>query len=256
MHDENQRRLLGTFIRAHRERLTPAKPGSRRRTPGLRREELADAAGLGVTWITWLEQGREVRASAGALSRLAEALQLSAAERASLFDLAGKKDPQAGSEQVDDLSPALLALPELVSAPAYLLDHTWTARAWNAAAADLFVGWLDQDAEDRNLLRYVFLSPAARVLIADWETRAERLAAEFRADFHRRPGDDDMKALVGDLCSESGMFAQCWGRQDVLGREGGERQFNHPVRGERKFLQTTLLVALQLEIKLVCLTPY
>ena len=256
MNDEEQRRLLGTFIRAHRERLTPARPGGRRRTPGLRREELADAAGLGVTWVTWLEQGREVRASAGALARLAEALQLSAAERASLFDLAGKKDPQAGGEQVDDLSPALLALPGLMSAPAYLLDHTWTARAWNAAAAGLFVGWLDETAQDRNLLRYVFLSPAARLLIADWQARAERLAAEFRADFHRRPGDADMKALVDDLCRESGLFAQCWDRQDVLGREGGERQFNHPAQGELRFLQTTLLVALQLEIKLVCLAPY
>jgi transcriptional regulator with XRE-family HTH domain len=255
MNDEEQRRLLGTFIRAHRERLTPARPG-RRRTPGLRREELADAAGLGVTWITWLEQGREVRASAGALARLAEALQLSAAERASLFDLAGKKDPRAGGEQVDDLSPALLALPGLVSAPAYLLDHTWTARAWNAAAADLFIGWLDEAAQDRNLLRYVFLSPAARLLIADWQPRAERLAAEFRADFHRRPGDATMKALVDDLCRESGLFAQCWDRQDVLGREGGERQFNHPAQGELTFVQTTLLVALQLEIKLVCLAPY
>jgi hypothetical protein len=190
-----------------------------------------------------------------ALTRLAEALQLSAAERASLFDLAGKKDPRAGSEQAGGLSPALLALPGLMSTPAYLLDHAWTARAWNAPAADLFAGWLDDDAGDRNLLRYVFLSPAARTLIADWETRAQRLAAEFRADFHRQPGDPDMTALVDQLRSESGMFAQCWDRQDVLHREGGERQFRHPVRGELKFIQTTLLVALQREIKLVCLAP-
>jgi transcriptional regulator with XRE-family HTH domain len=255
MNDAAQRQMLGAFIRAHRERLTPAKAGGRRRTPGLRREELADAAGLGVTWITWLEQGREVRASVAALTRLAEALQLSAAERASLFDLAGKKDPRAGSEQAGGLSPALLALPGLMSTPAYLLDHAWTARAWNPPAADLFAGWLDDDAGDRNLLRYVFLSPAARTLIADWETRAQRLAAEFRADFHRQPGDPDMTALVDQLRSESGMFAQCWDRQDVLHREGGERQFRHPVRGELKFIQTTLLVALQREIKLVCLAP-
>jgi transcriptional regulator with XRE-family HTH domain len=253
MTDTHQRQMLGAFIRAHRARLTPARPGIRRRTPGLRREELADAAGLGVTWITWLEQGRDVQPSVAALSRLADALQLSAAERASLFDLAGKKDPRAMPDHVDALSPALLALPGLLSAPAYLLDHTWTARAWNDAAATLFVGWLDADAADRNLLRYVFLHPAARELIVDWDTRARRLAAEFRADFHRRPADGDMQALVEQLCRDSALFAQCWDKQDVLHREGGERRFRHPVRGELGFVQTTLLVALQMEIKLVCL---
>jgi transcriptional regulator with XRE-family HTH domain len=253
MTDAHPRQMLGAFIRAHRARLTPAKPGGRRRTPGLRREELADAAGLGVTWITWLEQGRDVQPSVAALSRLADALQLSAAERASLFDLAGKKDPSAAFEHVDALSPALLALPGLMSTPAYLLDHTWTARAWNDAAAALFAGWLDADGADRNLLRYVFLHPAARDLIVGWETRARRLAAEFRADFHRRPADPDMHALVEQLCRDSPLFAQCWDKQDVLHREGGERRFRHPVRGELGFVQTTLLVAQQMEIKLVCL---
>jgi transcriptional regulator with XRE-family HTH domain len=254
MHDAHRRQLLGAFIRAHRARLTPARPGGRRRTPGLRREELADAAGLGVTWITWLEQGRDVQASAAALGRLADALQLSVAERASLFDLAGRKDPRA-ADHTDGLAPALLALPALVSAPAYLLDHAWTARAWNEAAAALFVGWLDGGAGDRNLLRYVFLHPVARDLIVGWEARARRLAAEFRADFHRRPADAAMQALVDGLRRDSALFAQCWDQQDVLHREGGERRFRHPVHGELGFVQTTLLVAAQLEIKLVCLAP-
>lgn len=255
MHDAHRRQLLGAFIRAHRARLTPARPGGRRRTPGLRREELADAAGLGVTWITWLEQGRDVQASAAALGRLADALQLSAAERASLFDLADRKDPRAAADQTDGLAPALLALPALVSAPAYLLDHAWTARAWNAAAAALFTGWLDDDTSDRNLLRYVFLRPAARDLIVGWEARARRLAAEFRADFHRRPADAVMQALVDGLRRDSDLFARCWEQQDVLHREGGARRFRHPVHGELGFVQTTLLVAAQLEIKLVCLAP-
>lgn len=255
MNEADQRQMLGAFIRAHRERLSPPKTGGRRRTPGLRREELADAAGLGVTWITWLEQGREVKASVTALSRLAEALQLSAAERASLFDLAGEKDPKLKNENVDDLLPSLVELPGLMSAPAYLLDHTWTAMAWNQAAADLFVGWLDEVSEDRSLLRYVFLSPIARKIIADWEIRAQRLVAEFRADFNRRPGDAAMKSLVERLCRDSELFVFYWRKHDVLHREGGERQFNHPVLGELKFKQTTLLVALQQDIKLVCLAP-
>jgi hypothetical protein len=97
------------------------------------------------------------------------------------------------------------------------------------------------------------MHPAARALIVDWDTRARRLAAEFRADFHRRPADADMQALVEQLCRDSVLFAQCWDKQDVLHREGGERRFRHPVRGELGFVQTTLLVALQMEIKLVCL---
>jgi transcriptional regulator with XRE-family HTH domain len=255
MNDDERRAMLGAFLRAHRERLAPPRNGGRRRTPGLRREELADAAGLSITWITWLEQGREVKASVGALCRLAEALQLSGAERASMFDLAGEKDPNAGDEPADDLLPSLTRLPSLMTVPAYLLDHAWTARAWNAQAADLFTGWLDAGAQDRNLLRYVFLHPAARTLIADWEDRARRLVAEFRADFHRHPGDAALKALVDGLCADSALFADCWRRQDVLHREGGERRFVHPEQGRLAFAQTTLLVAAQRDVKLVCLSP-
>lgn len=252
----DSRRILGAFIRAHRERLPPpVKAAGRRRTPGLRREELADASGVGVTWITWLEQGREVAASAAALARLAEALQLTSAERASLFDLAGRRDPVAPAEPQTDLLADLLTLPLLITAPAYLLDHTWTARAWNVAAARLFGGWLDDESEERNLLKFVFLSPCAQTLIADWPERSRRLVAEFRADYSRRPNDVAMLELIEDLSTNSQAFSQYWNDQAVLHREGGERRFNHPVNGAQRFLQTTLLVASQQECKLVCLAP-
>jgi transcriptional regulator with XRE-family HTH domain len=256
MTDSDPRRILGNFIRAHRERLSPpAKAAGRRRTPGWRREELADASGVGVTWITWLEQGRDVAASAAALSRLAEALQLTPAERASLFDLAGKRDPVAPAEPQADILPDLLTLPSLISAPAYLLDHTWTARAWNDAAARLFTGWLDRETSDRNLLKFVFLTPVAQTLIADWPERSRRLAAEFRADYSRRPNDAAMQELIDTLSAHSALFRQYWKDQAVLHREGGERRFNHPLDGVQRFQQTTLLVASQLECKLVCLAP-
>jgi transcriptional regulator with XRE-family HTH domain len=255
MNDAERRQMLGAFIRAHREHLVPPKHGGRRRTPGLRREELADAAGLSVTWITWLEQGRDVGASSGALARLAAALQLTGAARASLFDLADRTDPDAPQDGADDLLPALAALPSLMTVPAYLLDHTWTARAWNGQAAALFTGWLDADAGERNLLRFVFLHPGAQTLIADWEHRARRLVAEFRSDFHRQPGDAAMNALVDGLRAESALFDSHWQRQDVLHREGGERCFVDPARGQSTFVQTTLMVAAQRGIKLVCLQP-
>jgi transcriptional regulator with XRE-family HTH domain len=248
-------RLLGAFLRAHRERMPPpAGAATRRRTPGMRREELAEAAGISVTWVTWLEQGREVSASTAALSRIAEALRLTPAERASLFDLAGKRDPSAPAPAWPDLPAELLALPAQFSGPAYLLDGVWTARAWNEAAGELFTGWLDAASPERNLLAFVFLSPLAPRLIGDWAERAKRLAAEFRADFNRRPNDPAMGALVDRLSGESVLFASLWRDQDVLGREGGERKFSHPLRGELHFRQTTLLIASRPEIKLVCLT--
>jgi transcriptional regulator with XRE-family HTH domain len=256
MAEPNPRVLLGAFIRAHRERMpVPAKAAGRRRTPGWRREELADAAGVGVTWITWLEQGRDVSASPQALARLAGALHLNAAERASLFDLAGRRDPVEPAEPLSTLPPAVLALPSLVQVPAYVLDHLWTARAWNEPAARLFVGWLDDPHTEKNLLRYVFLVPRARTLIADWAERAERLVAEFRSDFSRRPRDAAMGALVDALMAQSPAFAGMWRQQTVLAREGGERAFLVPPKGLLRYEQSTLIVAAHPEVKLVCLAP-
>jgi transcriptional regulator with XRE-family HTH domain len=255
MNQPDPRRLLGAFIRAHRERLPPPAKGiGRRRTPGLRREELADAAGVSATWITWLEQGREVAASAAALARLADALRLTSAERASMFDLAQRRDPAPARSQ-PDVSADLLALPSLVTVPAYLLDRTWTVRAWNAPAARLFGGWLDDEHADRNLMRFVFLSPQAQALIAHWPERCQRLAAEFRADYSRSPNDAAFIALIEELSTGSEVFARCWKEQAVLHREGGERVFHHPSEGVLRFVQTTLLVAAQQECKLVCLAP-
>lgn len=252
---DSRRAVLGAFIRAHWERLpSPAQSRGRRRTPGWRREELADAAGIGVTWLTWLEQGRDVNASPAALARLAKTLQLNAAERASLFDLAERRDPDPSPELASTLPSALLDLPAQIAVPAYLLDAHWTARAWNAAAATLFVGWLDAQTIDRNLLRYMFMSDRAPRLIQDWPERAQRLVAEFRADFHRRPGDGAMQALVEALLAASPVFATHWNAQDVRYREGGERAFQHPERGALRYHQTTLLVPTHPGLKLVCLS--
>lgn len=254
MTESDPRRILGAFIRAHRESL-PSSTVGRRRTPGLRREELAEASGVSVTWITWLEQGRDVTASASTLTRLAEALRLNAAERASLFDLAGRRDPDGPVEPQADLLPELVTLPALFMGPAYLLDHTWTARAWNDDASNLLTGWLDGNTEERNLLKFVFLNPSAKQLIADWPERSRRLVAEFRADYSRRPQDAPMQLLIDELLDQSPLFAQHWREQSVLNREGGERRFNHPSGNVQRFLQTTLLVALQPQCKLVCLAP-
>lgn len=248
-------RLLGQFIRAHRERLAPpARAFGRRRTPGWRREELADAAGVSITWVTFLEQGRQVSASANALARLALALQLTAAERATLFELAGRRDPELTDPPAAALSPSLLALPGLLAVPAYLLDRCWYIQAWNSGAERLFAPWLDQQAEGHNLLEFVFLSPLARRLIADWPVRSERLVAEFRNDFARHPGDPALLALVEKLNGQSADFSRCWQAQAVQYREGGERGFCRQGK-VLSFIQTTLVPSAAPDCKLVCLSP-
>ena len=246
------RKTLGLFLRTRRERLPPPPSASgRRRTPGWRREEVAGACGVSLTWITWLEQGREVSASPHALARLAEALQLAPAERAYLFELAGRRDPAAPVPDTQALPSPVLALPGRMTIPAYMLDRTWNALTWNAAAAELFTGWLD-GGHDRNLLRFIFLSPAAPRLIVDGEERARRVVAEFRADFSRCLRDPAMQALIDALITQSPAFTRLWQDQAVLGREGGERCFNNPTR---RFHQSTLVLSSNPEIKLVTLTP-
>jgi transcriptional regulator with XRE-family HTH domain len=247
------RHALAAFLRAHRERIRPPAAQGRRRTPGLRREEVAEASGVSTTWYTWLEQGREVSASPAALARIAEALQLAAAERVYLFELAGRRDP-AAPEPHEELPSQVLALPGHLAIPAYVLDRTWTARAWNAGAARLFAGWLDGD-HDRNLLRYIFLSPSSRRLIDGWEERGRRVVAEFRADYSRQVGDAAINALAGELSRQSPAFMRCWQEQAVLKREGGERRFNHPQDGPCRFLQSTMVLASDAGIKLVTLEP-
>jgi len=243
---------LGTFLRAHRERLpAPVSATRRRRTPGLRREELAEICRVSVTWITWLEQGRTASASAKALSRLAEGLRLSVAERTYLFELAGKRDPLAAAAMEQALPASMLDLPRRLSVPAYLLDRSWTALAWNAAATALFSGWLDQ-GHDRNLLRFIFLSAHSRALLADWDERARRVVAEFRVDYSRHLRDPGMQGLIDELSDRSAVFRERWQEQSVLSREGGERRFERP---RRRYHQSTLVFSSHPDVKLVTLTP-
>jgi transcriptional regulator with XRE-family HTH domain len=237
--------LLSAFLRALRERQAPAEHGlavgKRRRTPGLRREEVAQLCGLSVTWYTWIEQGRDVSVSPSALARLARGLRLSRAERSYLFELAGKRDPDR-SGVGDDPPDAVLACVDAINGPAYILDRTWSARRWNAKASGLFAGWLDAGGEP-NLLRYIFLRPEARSLILDWEPRARRVVAEFRAAATRYSDDPEVRRLVAELNLRSTEFEGCWATHGVLAREGGERAFKHPTMGMLHYQQVSLSLA-------------
>lgn len=253
----DRRRLLGAFIRARRERLTTDGGGApeyrRRRTPGLRREEVAQACGMSPTWYSRIEQGRDVSVSPSALARLAGALHLSRAERAYLFELAGKRDPaEPGNGGADEEAEGpFAAIVNAVTAPAYVLDRLWRACAFNEAARHHFSVWLD--GPDPCLLAYVFLDASARDFIGDWDDRARRLVAEFRADTGRHRDDAELNALVARLQRESSAFAAFWKDHAVLERDGGRRGFRHPADGPVAYNQVTLIPAGYPDYKLVML---
>jgi transcriptional regulator with XRE-family HTH domain len=253
----DQRRLLGAFLRARREALAPNPlgfgRGERRRTPGLRREEVAQRAGLSTTWYTWLEQGRDIALSTEALARLADALLLSQAERAYLFELTRRRDPAPSRPVGAGVVPAfLLDLLRATAVPAYLLDRRWQVVAHNDAAAELFAPWFDSG---ELCLRYVFLHPGSADFIADWEDRASRLAAEFRADVAQDPADAEVRALVADLLAKSPVFVRLWNSHTVLSREGGLRVFQSPDGKLSRYEQGTLVPAAYPRLRFVTLLP-
>ena len=250
---------LGAFVRTMRQRAAspPSDHPGRRRTSGLRREELAAAAGISVTWLTWIEQGRTLSASAMTLARLARALHLSRAERAHLFTLAAQRDPEPVVSGRTDVPDALLACLRGISGPAYLLDALCEARGWNAAAEALLTGWLDRPdaAGGHNLLRFLFQNPAARMLLADWPERSRRVVAEFRAEAAQLRADAAMRGLVDELSAASPAFRAAWAAQGVVEREGGARLFRHPVRGTVLLEQVVFAASGWPGLKLVMLLP-
>jgi transcriptional regulator with XRE-family HTH domain len=258
-----RRKELADFLQAIRSRSQPADfgfpSGTRRRTAGLRREEMAQIVGISATWYTWIEQGREANISADALDRLAGNLRLTRSERAYLFEIADRRDPLAGQSESDDVPPLLIELLADIGVPAYLMGRYWNMLGWNSAAAELFTGWLDiphdDDEASPNLLRFVFLEPRARSLLFDWETRARRITAEFRADCRNSLDDPALTRLVDELAVASADFARFWKQHDVLERQGGERRFLHPLRGEILYQQATLRPDEHEHLKLVMLRP-
>ena len=258
---DTRRKELGEFLHALRQRGTPEEfgfpSGARRRTKGLRREEVAQLAGISATWYTWIEQGREVNVSAEALERLATALKLSKSERTYLFDMADRRDPQAHMLEADAAPDTLVKMLSNIHIPAYVMGRTWDVLAWNQPASELFIDWLDTVSKDSrpNLLRFVFQHPSAKQFVVDWEMRARRLVAEFRADCRSRLEEPELKRLVNELSQASPDFDRFWKQHDVLERQGGQRQFKHPRHGLISYSQVTLRPVEQEQLKLVLLQP-
>jgi hypothetical protein len=201
-----------------------------------------------------LEQGQDVRPSSAALGRIADVLQLAPAERAYLFQVAQRVDPSGAANFANE--PAKQAIESCVlsiSCPACVIDKYWTPLFWNAALAALFPAWLE--GPEKNLLRFMFLDPAVRALVIDWEPRARRLVAQFRVEFAKYIDDPKMIDLVKGLSEASDLFRRFWDDQQVVWWQGNEKSFNHPELGMLTFFQTAFYSAPDPTLKLVILTP-
>lgn len=257
---EARRREAGAFLRSRRERLTPAAvglpEGFRRRTPGLRREEVALLAGVGATWYTWLEQGRDVRPSAEVLSALADALMLDDAERRHLFVLNDRPEPQrqaAPSNHVDE--PLRRMLASLTQQPAYVVGRRWDVLAWNSAAVALFGDYGALPDDECNIMHLVFCNENHRKLLVDWESVARMSLAMFRSDNARYAGDPDFERLVSTLKRSSREFRTWWERHEIMRPPSGHKRIDHPLQGLMSFEHTSFAVTDRPDLKLVVYTP-
>lgn len=216
---ERTRKELATFLRTRRERLTPADvglpSGGRRRTPGLRREEVAALSGVGLTWYMWLEQGRNINASSSFLDNLAQTLKLDAAERRHLFLLAHDRLPAEPGKTFCQVPPLVLRIMnDLSPHAAYILNLRWDILAFNEQADQLF-GFGRYANEERNLLWILFTDAVLREQLVDWENQALQMLSSFRRDYAYATQEADIQALVANLKKVSPEFKQWWRRHDV-----------------------------------------
>ncbi|WGS52605.1 helix-turn-helix transcriptional regulator [Paraburkholderia sp. D15] len=248
---------LGRFLRDRRTRLQPGPdaPG-RRRTPGLRREEVATRANVSVAWYTWLEQGRGGPPSNEVLERLARALELDAAGREMLFLLAQQRPPPLSPVATSSVTPALQrVLDGMPLHPAIIKTPTWDVVAWNAAAVAVLGDYAAVPARERNVLRRLFGDPAMRACQPHWQESARVAVAVFRFDIARGGGSVEALALAAELQESSEDFRLLWAENEVLNHWGGTKQMMHSVAGPLTLEYTGFPVAGAEGLSMVVFTP-
>lgn len=260
MNEKARRAELAQFLRTRRERIAPQQVGLplgiRRRTPGLRREELALLAGVGATWYTWLEQGRAITASSQVLESLARVLQLDADERAHLFILARQHVPADPLPLTRSIDPALqLILDTMGIYPALILSPRWDIIAWNQAACRMFADFSTMTSRERHILWFLFTDPRHRAMAVDWEKEAQRFLALFRASTQRYVGEAWLTKLIHDLGQESPVFREWWSRHDVQGVQAEPKHLIHPLVGSLALQAKTFQVIDHPDLQMIVYTP-
>jgi len=250
---------LGTYLRDRRAKLDPAAfglPLQRRRTPGLRREEVAQRANVSATWYTWLEQGRGGAPSADVLDRIARALMLTDVEREHLFLLALGRPPEVRYQAAEGVTPRLQRLLDALElSPAIVKTPTWDVVAWNRAAAAVLTDYGALAPEQRNILRLIFCDPRVRAAQFDWDSVARFVVAAFRADAARAGATARVEALVDELSRTSSEFTAMWRDNDVRSYGEGLKRLRHPTAGAIAFEYSAFAVDGRHDLGMVVYNP-
>ena len=252
--------LLGTYLKDRRAKLDPAAfgfPPERRRTPGLRREEVAQRANISPTWYTWLEQGRGGAPSADVLDRIARALMLTDVEREHLFLLGLGRPPEVRYRKNEGVTPRLQrVLDALDPSPAVIRTAIWDVVAWNRAATVMLIDYGSLPPDQRNILRFIFLDPRARGAQYDWESVARFALGAFRVDAARAGAAAEVESLVEDLCRLSPEFRAMWRENDVRSGHGeAVKHIRHPVLGPLAFEYSAFAVDGRPDLSMVVYNP-
>ncbi len=251
---------LGDYLRERRARLDPAAfglPLARRRTPGLRREEVAQRANVSPTWYTWLEQGRGGAPSADVLNRIARALALTEFEREHLFLIGLGRPPEARYRHGRAVPPHLQrVLDAFAFSPAYLRTATWDVVGWNRAAAAVLTDYAALSPGERNLMRLFFLEPRMRAAQTEWLRVARFVVAAFRADVARAGAGAAARGLIDELSRESREFAAIWRENDVRSAQGEvAKRIRHPEAGWLDLEYSAFAVAGRPDLDMAVFTP-
>ncbi len=253
------RNLLATYLKDRRAKLDPAVfgfPAERRRTPGLRREEVAQRANISPTWYTWLEQGRGGAPSADVLDRIARALMLTDVEREHLFLLGLGHPPEVRYRKDDGVTPRLQrVLDRLEPSPALIRTATWDVVAWNRAVAVMLTDYGLLAPEQRNILRLIFLDPRSRAVQYDWESVARFVVGAFRVDAARAGAAAEIEPLVDELCRLSPEFKAMWRDNDVVAHGEAVKHIKHPVLGPISFEYSAFAVDGRPDLSMIVYNP-
>ena len=250
---------FGAYLKDRRAKLDPAAfglPGTRRRTPGLRREEVAQRANISATWYTWLEQGRGGAPSADVLDRIARALMLTDLEREHLFLLGLGRPPEVRYRAVEGVTPRLQRVLDALNPSAALIKTSlWDVVAWNRAAAVVLTDYRERPPEERNILRMMFLDPRMRSIQHDWPSVARFVVGAFRVDAARNGATAQVAALVEELRAKSPEFEAMWNENDVYGHGEGVKRLKHPALGEIGLEYSSFAVDGRPDLTMIVYTP-
>lgn len=257
---EQRYKEFGDFLKTRRAKILPSQvglpEGIRRRTPGLRREEVASLSGIGLTWYTWIEQGRPIQVSTQVLESLARTLMLDKQETIHLYTLAKQAPPTSFPSYDETINPMLQhVLDSLEFSPAMIMDARWNVLAWNRAASKLSFDFSEINVYKRNLIRIMFTNEEFKKTFTDWSSTAQGMVARFRAVYGKFIDDPWIEELVNELKSESKEFDLWWSMHNVKMEDERFKTIMHPVLGQLDFEETSYMVSDNTNLKMNVFTP-